>query len=106
MQVSEDPVRRWKWVDYSAFDSKATWDLYHSLREKLQSTECNVDEKLRKGMCGNRNSYTQWDLYLDVWKPFGTALTEMEQVGRSRLPLEGFIAHAGAGRAPCQVHLL
>ena len=67
-------------MDYSAFDSKATWDLYHSLREKLQSTECNVDEKLRKGMCGDRNSYTQWDLYLDVWKPFGGVLTEMEQV--------------------------
>lgn len=80
MQTSEDLVRRWKWVDYSAFDSKSTWDLYHSLREKLQSTECNVDDVLRKGMCGERNSYTQWDLYLDVLKPFGRALTDMEQV--------------------------
>jgi DNA polymerase I len=80
LQTSEDPVTRWKWVDYSAFDSKATWDLYHSLREKLQSTWCTIDEKLRPGMCGGHSSYTQWDLYLDVWKPFGGALTNMEEV--------------------------
>lgn len=70
---------RWKWVDYSAFDSKATWDLYHSLREKLQSTTCTIDEALRHGMCGSLPEYSQWDLYLDVLWPFGEALTVMEQ---------------------------
>jgi hypothetical protein len=79
MQTAEDQTTRWKWVDYAAFDAKATWDLFHSLREKLQDTECHVDEQLRPGFTANR-VYSQWDLYLDVFRPFGNVLTCMESV--------------------------
>ena len=79
MQTSEDPATRWKWVDYSAFDAKATFDLYHSLRDRLRATHCAVDEALRPGLTG-RLDYTQWDLYLDTVRPFGAVLTEMENV--------------------------
>jgi hypothetical protein len=79
MQTTSDWTTRWKWVDYAAFDAKATWDLFHSLREKLQATECHVDEQLREGLTENRD-YSQWDLYLDVIRPFGDILTCMESV--------------------------
>lgn len=79
LQTAEDERMKWKWVDYSAFDSKATWDLYHSLREKLQATECTIDDDLRPGIRGSLPTYSQWDLYLDVLWPFGEALTAMEQ---------------------------
>lgn len=70
------------WVDYSAFDAKATWDLYHSLREKLRGTECHVDGELRAGVtgCAQAAWYTQWDLYQDLVRPFGALLTDLEQV--------------------------
>ena len=82
LQTSDDAVTRWKWVDYSAFDAKATWDLYHSLREKLSSTDCYVDPELRAGItgCAQAAWYTQWDLYQDVVRPFGELLTDLEQV--------------------------
>jgi hypothetical protein len=83
MQTSEDQTTRWKWVDYAAFDAKATFDLYHSLREKLQATKCIVDNQLVHGLTGNREEYTQWDLYLDIIRPFGDILTCMESVRHS-----------------------
>ena len=52
LQTARDPVQRWKWVDYSAFDAKATWDLYHSLREKLAANEAELDIELRPGITG------------------------------------------------------
>jgi hypothetical protein len=78
-QTAGDPVQRWKWVDYSSFDAKATWDLYHSLRARLEVTECEVDAMLRAGVCGGAGTYSQWDLYRDVFRPFGELLTSMEQ---------------------------
>jgi hypothetical protein len=85
LQTSEDHVTKWKWVDYSAFDAKATWDLFHSLREKLQATPCHVDKQLKGGIVGKLD-YTQWDLYLDLLRPFGDLLTEMEDVRSSPPP--------------------
>lgn len=71
---------KWKWVDYSAFDAKATWDLFHSLREKLQAAPCRLDDAVRFGLTADQAGYTQWHLYLDVVRPFGSLLTDMEQV--------------------------
>lgn len=103
VQTAEDDRMRWKWVDYSAFDSKATWDLYHSLREKLQSTACTIDMALQQGMCGSLQSYSQWDLYLDLLRPFGEALTAMEQA-RFRpclvLPTRRSTVHATGDGSP------
>jgi hypothetical protein len=80
LQTSDDPVTCWKWVDYSAFDAKATWDLFHSLRERLEANECHLDGELRAGLQGGLREYSQWDLYQDVVRPFGGLLTEMEDV--------------------------
>lgn len=84
VQISSDPVQRWKWVDYSAFDAKATWDLYHSLREKLAASACRLDPALAPGITGGREAYSQWDLYQDVVRPFGALLTDLEHVRLSR----------------------
>lgn len=27
-QLQVDPETKWRWVNYSAYDAKATWDLY------------------------------------------------------------------------------
>ena len=34
-ELQKDPHTRRNWIDYSAYDAKATWNLYHALRTKL-----------------------------------------------------------------------
>ena len=35
-ELQTDANTRSDWIDYSAYDAKATWDLYQSLKAKLQ----------------------------------------------------------------------
>ena len=35
-ELQVDPVTRGKWIDYSAYDAKATWQLAQCLRKALQ----------------------------------------------------------------------
>ena len=47
MQVLHtDPMFRPEWIDYSALDAKATWNVHRALRRKLQGNEALLDEYL------------------------------------------------------------
>lgn len=35
--LQRDPSTRWRWVNYSAYDAKSTWDLYWALEAKLRA---------------------------------------------------------------------
>lgn len=42
LQRGEDT--RWRWVNYSAYDAKATWDLYQALRQELLVMDAVLDK--------------------------------------------------------------
>lgn len=39
---------RWRWVNYSAFDAKSTWDLYQRLRHELMAMAAVLDEAVER----------------------------------------------------------
>jgi hypothetical protein len=41
LQRGEDT--RWRWINYSAFDAKSTWDLYTRLAEELRAMQASLD---------------------------------------------------------------
>ena len=45
LQRGEDT--RWRWVNYSAFDAKSTYDLYQRLRQELMAMEAVLDPAVR-----------------------------------------------------------
>ena len=45
LQRGEDT--RWRWVNYSAYDAKSTYDLYRRLREELQIMDATLDDAVR-----------------------------------------------------------
>lgn len=42
-ELQRDAGTRWRWVNYSAFDAKSTFDLYTRLREELQGMQAILD---------------------------------------------------------------
>ncbi len=42
-ELQRDAATRWRWVNYSAFDAKSTWDLYQRLRHELMAMEAVLD---------------------------------------------------------------
>lgn len=73
------PERRCKWISYSAYDAKATWQLSQALQAKLKIMKCEMDpalQPLEMGRCRN-----MWEMYKDFWRPFGELLTDMEKEG-------------------------
>lgn len=78
---SEDDTK-WRWINYSAYDAKSTWDLYTALSKQLAEEPAKLDECVaasyqRSGI----EIHTLWDLYRQVWRPFGELLTDMENAG-------------------------
>ena len=45
LQRGEDT--RWRWVNYSAFDAKSTYDLYQRLRQELMAMEAVLDPAVK-----------------------------------------------------------
>lgn len=95
-----DPETRYEWIDYSALDAQATWHLHAALKchlmERYAQAEAKLFGKCTEGLwrtkCERENKsvnqkrtgidwYTMWDLYMDVLKPFGKLLTDMEREG-------------------------
>lgn len=68
------------WINYSAFDAKATHQLYQCLSQQLCDTPCSVDPAIGSAL-GLADSYTMMDFYEDNWRPFGELLTDMEKLG-------------------------
>ena len=81
-ELQASPDTRWKWIYYSAFDAKATWDLYTVLRSKLMDEFVETDPWVASayGKAGVEIA-TLWDIYRLVWKPFGELLTDLEARG-------------------------
>ena len=70
-----------KWIHYSTRDAKATYDLYCKLKEMLDNEEkfmCEMDADVKSSY---PNVRTLWDFYVEVWRPFGDLLTDMEEDG-------------------------
>lgn len=47
-ELQRDADTRWRWVNYSAFDAKSTWDLYQRLRHELMAMGAALDEAVEK----------------------------------------------------------
>ena len=91
-QLQNDPETRYKWIKYSAYDAKSTYELYQALLKKLS---CMKLTSLHEGViapemdpavmaeysqCGV-SLETMLDVYNTFWKPFGDLLTDMEASG-------------------------
>ncbi|KAK9818799.1 hypothetical protein WJX74_001704 [Apatococcus lobatus] len=79
-EVQRDPEQREKFIDYSAFDAKATFKLYEVLRDQLQERVCKVNPPVAEA-CKMQPGWTMWDLYQKFWQPFGGLLVDMERAG-------------------------
>ena len=80
LQSGEDTY--WRWVNYSAYDAKSTWDLHAALEKELRAEPAKLDEAVaaayaRSGIVIE----TLWDLYRATWRAFGDLLTDMEAAG-------------------------
>ncbi|KAL4452308.1 hypothetical protein ABPG75_007970 [Micractinium tetrahymenae] len=81
-ELQRGPDTRWRWVNYSAFDAKSTWDLYQRLRHELMVMGAVLDEAVERdyAQAGIRLG-NMWEVYRHTWLPFGGLLTDMEAVG-------------------------
>ena len=80
LQSSENT--RWDWVNYSAYDAKATWDLHESLVLKLMEIYTVPDQDVYRAYKESGIEIrTLWDIYCHVWRPFGALLTDLEATG-------------------------
>lgn len=70
--LQTNPVTRDKWIVYSAKDAYTTWQLYMTLKNKLEQMDWYSDEE-KVG--------TMFDFYSTYWIPFGEILTDMEREG-------------------------
>jgi len=76
LQASPDTYARW--VEYSVHDAYCTWHLRESLHAKLLEMpwldQCRTNKE-------EQDRGTMWDMYYDIWRPFGYLLTDMEHKG-------------------------
>lgn len=78
LQLEEET--REGWINYSAFDAKATYELYTALKEKLQMQHWVMDQTDQKYF-NIQPGQTLFDFYNKFWRPFGELLTDMEKTG-------------------------
>eukprot|EP01025_Chloroclados_australasicus_P007594 TRINITY_DN12485_c0_g1_i3.p1 TRINITY_DN12485_c0_g1~~TRINITY_DN12485_c0_g1_i3.p1 ORF type:complete len:997 (-),score=105.38 TRINITY_DN12485_c0_g1_i3:526-3174(-) len=79
-EYQSDPSTREKWIQYSALDAEATWQLFSALKNQLQQRPWRVEEDVRKCL-GVRSNSSLWDFYEQLYRPFGQLLTEIEARG-------------------------
>lgn len=81
-ELQSSPDTRWDWVNYSAYDAKATWDLHEALVLKLMNIYTTPDPDVYRAYQDSKIEIeTLWDIYCHVWRPFGNLLTDLEAVG-------------------------
>lgn len=68
------------WINYSAFDAKATYELYDALRDQLSSTPWIMDRNDQHNF-HIAPGQTLFEFYNKFWRPFGELLTSMEKKG-------------------------
>ena len=78
-EIQTDPESRCGWIDYSAYDAEATWELWNALERRLKKLSCSIDKFVVESL-GN-GEFTMWDFYKRYWRPFGELLTSMERNG-------------------------
>ena len=80
LQASEET--RWDWINYSAYDAKATWDLHEALVLQLMDIHATPDRDVfRAYEESGVKIRSLWDIYCHVWRPFGALLTDLEAFG-------------------------
>lgn len=76
MQQSDNAQLRQKWVDYSTFDSVATYHLWHNLRSRLLAQPW-----IPLNAWQEQPGESMWDFYSQYWLKFGELLSDMEMYG-------------------------
>lgn len=76
--IQTESGTRAAWVDYSTMDALLTWELCQELKVKLEQVDWH-DSTHQDSNAGARRS--MWQLYNELWKPFGEMLIEMERTG-------------------------
>lgn len=80
LQSSEET--RWDWINYSAYDAKATWELHEALVFKLMGIYTAPDAYVNRAyQHSGIEIKSLWDIYCHVWRPFGDLLTDLEAYG-------------------------
>jgi DNA polymerase I len=80
LQASEET--RWDWINYSAYDAKATWDLHEALVLKLMDIHAIPDKDVYRAYQDSDITINNlWDIYSHIWRPFGNLLTDLEASG-------------------------
>jgi DNA polymerase-1 len=69
-ELQSDPAQVGRWIDYSTYDTVATWQLRNVLEKKLKELVWNTSKNT-----------TMFDFYTQFWLPFGGLLTDMERYG-------------------------
>ncbi|KAL0038670.1 hypothetical protein WJX79_002562 [Trebouxia sp. C0005] len=83
--LQTDEATRARWIDYSAYDAKATWQLCQALRKELKARRCVMDARVQQAVqqaTGLKND-EMYEMYGKYWLPFGLLLTDMEKEGMS-----------------------
>ncbi|KAK9806725.1 hypothetical protein WJX72_000669 [[Myrmecia] bisecta] len=81
--LQTDAMVRGDWINYSAYDAKATWELHQALVGKLGAMPCVMDRDVDRTKTAkvDGSAYTMLDMYHEYWRPFGELLTDMEKSG-------------------------
>jgi hypothetical protein len=66
------------WIRYSVIDAESTFYLRDAFQLLLQTLSCNTVS--HKNPVINKCK-TNYDLYMNYWRPFGELMTDMERVG-------------------------
>ncbi|KAL3138383.1 hypothetical protein ABBQ32_006185 [Trebouxia sp. C0010 RCD-2024] len=84
-ELQTDPQTRAKWIDYSAYDAKATWQLAQALKKQLMARPCVMDKRVQHAVQAATGQSTEMmiGMYNKYWQPFGLLLTDMERQGMS-----------------------
>jgi len=77
LHLSTNPGTREAWIEYSTFDTVATWKLHQKLLEDLAGQQWKTHHGEKKG--------TMIDFYNNTWKPLAEVLVSMEERG---LPMD------------------
>jgi DNA polymerase-1 len=66
------------WITYSVLDAEVTYYLRDTFQQLLQTLPISSDTHFNPITLKYKNNY---DIYMNYWRPFGEALTDMEREG-------------------------
>jgi DNA polymerase-1 len=82
--ISQDPLHREKWIQYSAKDAVCTFDLHQKLAKFLSETSWEVEGVQNvngKDCIQVMTKGTMYNFYENYLRKFGEVLTDMERNG-------------------------